>query len=148
VSAQALGEKANKLHLDGYNCSQAVLLVLYEYMYPEEKNPIIPKIASGFGGGLGRCGNVCGALTGAIMATGLKYGANEINQQKKLETYARIQVLLKQFQKEHGNLMCRDLIKYDLTNPEQLAKAVKEKVFETQCSRFIKAAIRDFLALE
>jgi C_GCAxxG_C_C family probable redox protein len=148
MSAQALGEKANKLHLDGYNCAQAVLLVLYEHMNPEEKNPIIPKIASGFGGGLGRCGNVCGALTGAIMAAGLKYGANEINQQKKLETYAKTQVLFNKFQKEHGSVMCRDLIQYDLTNPEQLAKAAKENVFETHCSRFIKAVIKDFLALE
>ena len=98
MSAEALGEKANKLHLDGYNCAQAVLLTLYEHMNPQEKNPVIPKIATGFGGGMGRCGSVCGALTGAFMAVGLKYGANEIDQQKKAEAYAKTQTLFKQFQ--------------------------------------------------
>jgi C_GCAxxG_C_C family probable redox protein len=148
VSAESLGEKANRLHLDGYNCSQAVLLVLYEYLYPNEQNPVIPKVAAGFGGGMGRCGSVCGALTGAIMAVGLKYGANENNPQKKLETYAKTQALFKQFQKEHGSVMCRDLIHLDLSNPQQLEKAKQEKVFETQCSRLIKAVVKDFLALE
>jgi C_GCAxxG_C_C family probable redox protein len=68
LSAQTLGEKAAKRHIDGYNCAQAVLLTLYEHMNPQETNPVIPKVATGFGGGMGRCGNVCGDLTGAIMA--------------------------------------------------------------------------------
>lgn len=148
MSAEALGESANKLHLDGYNCAQAVLIVLYEYMNPQEKNPVIPKIATGFGGGLGRCGSVCGALTGAIMAVGLKYGANEIDQQKKQETYDKTQVLFKQFQQKHGSIMCSDLIRLDLLKPDQLVKAKKEKVFETQCSSLIKSVVKDFLALE
>jgi C_GCAxxG_C_C family probable redox protein len=148
MSAEALDKRANKLHLDGYNCAQAVLLVLYEHMNPQEKNPVIPKIATGFGGGLGRCGSVCGALTGAIMAVSLKYGANEINQQKKQETYEKTQTIIKQFQQEHGSLMCRDLLHLDLSNPDHLIKAKQENVFETRCSGLIKAVVKDFLALE
>jgi hypothetical protein len=59
MSAETLGEKASQLHLQGYNCAQAVLLVLYEHMNPDGKKEIVPKIATGFGGGIGRCGNVC-----------------------------------------------------------------------------------------
>ncbi len=148
MSAEALGEKAHQLHLEGYNCAQAVLLTLNEHMNPEEKNPVIPKIASGFGGGMGRCGSVCGALTGAIMAIGLKYGANEIDPKKKAEANEKTQILFKQFQQAHGSVMCKDLLRYDLGKPEQFAMAKKDKVFETHCSRLIKAVVKDFLALE
>jgi C_GCAxxG_C_C family probable redox protein len=148
MSAKGLDEKANKLHLDGYNCAQAVLLTLYEHMNPKEANPVIPKIATGFGGGMGRCGNVCGALTGAIMAVGLKYGSNQIDNQKKLDAYAKTQTLFKQFEKQHGSVYCRDLIKCDLSTPEGLAKAKQERVFEKVCSLFIKSAVEDFFALE
>jgi C_GCAxxG_C_C family probable redox protein len=148
LSAQALGEKAAKRHLDGYNCAQAVLLTLYEYMNPGEKNVAVPKIASGFGGGMGRCGNVCGALTGAFMAVGLKYGANEVNPEKKADAYLKTQTLLKLFEKQHGSIMCRDLIKCDLSTPEGFAKAKQQDVFEKVCSVLIKSAVADFLALE
>jgi C_GCAxxG_C_C family probable redox protein len=148
MSAEVLGEEANQLHLNGYNCAQAVLMVLYEHMNPEDKNQIIPKVAAGFGGGMGRCGSVCGALTGAIMAVGLKFGANEIDPKKKAEANAKTQTLFKKFQQRHGSVMCRDLIHYDLSNPEQLAKVQKEKLFETHCSLFIKSVVNDFLVLE
>ncbi|XHH08513.1 MAG: C-GCAxxG-C-C family protein [Candidatus Bathyarchaeia archaeon] len=146
--AEVLCEKANKRHLDGYNCAQAVLLTLYEYINPEEKNVVIPKIATGFGGGLGRCGCVCGALTGAVMAVGLKFGANEIDQEKKADSYAKTQRLFKQFEKRHGSVMCRDLIGCDLSTPEGFAKAKGEGLFEKVCSKFIKSVIQDFLELE
>lgn len=144
----SLGGKADKLHLDGYNCAQAVLLTLYQHMNPQENNQVIPKIATGFGGGMGRCGSVCGALTGAVMAAGLKYGSNQIDNQKKLEVYAKTQTLFKQFEKQYGTVNCRDLIGCDLSTPEGLAKAKQEGVFEKVCSKFIKSAVEAFLALE
>jgi hypothetical protein len=70
-----LCEKAVKRFLDGYNCAQSVLLTMFEFWNGE--NALIPKIATGFGGGIGRCGSVCGALTGGVMALGVKYGTNE-----------------------------------------------------------------------
>ena len=70
-------EQANTHYQSGYSCAQSVLLTLYEYIGPDGKNDLIPKIASGFGGGIGRCGSVCGALTGSIMAVGIKYGSND-----------------------------------------------------------------------
>lgn len=148
MSAEVLGEKAVKLHLDGYNCAQAVLLTLYEHMNPQEKNPVIPKIATGFGGGMGRCGNVCGALTGAIMAVGLKYGANEIDPQKKADTYQKTAALFKQFEQQHGSVMCSDLTGCDLSTLEGFNKAKQQGVFETVCSKLIKSAIQDFFGFE
>ena len=148
MSTQVLGEKAAAYHRDGYNCAQAVLLTLYDHMYPNAKNDVIPKIATGFGGGIGRCGSVCGALTGAIMAVSLKYGANEINAEKKADVYAKAQALYRQFEKQHGSVLCSELIKLDLSTPEGMAKAKHADVFEVVCAKLIKSVIADFFALQ
>jgi C_GCAxxG_C_C family probable redox protein len=148
MSAEALGEKASQLHLKGYNCAQAVLLVLYEHMYPEVKNDAIPKIATGLGGGIGRCGATCGALTGAVLAVGLKYGANEINQEAKALAYVKASALFRKFEAEHCSVNCRSLIKLDISTSEGLAKAKEQKAFEVVCGKLIKSVIKDFLQLD
>ncbi len=61
---------------------------MYEHIEPEGKNELVPKIAGGFGGGIGRCGSVCGALTGSIMAVGIKYASNETGVEKRAKAYA------------------------------------------------------------
>ncbi len=148
MSTQVLGEKAAAYHREGYNCAQAVLLTLYDHMYLNAKNDAIPKIATGFGGGIGRCGSVCGALTGAIMAISLKYGANEINAEKKANAYAKTRALYRQFEKQHGSVMCSELVKLDLSTSQGMAKAKQADVFETVCAKLIKSVIADFFALE
>ena len=110
-----LCEKAVKRFLDGYNCAQSVLLTMFEFWNGE--NALIPKIATGFGGGIGRCGSVCGALTGGVMALGVKYGTNEPSSEKRLEAYEKAQELYKQFEELHGSVLCRELIGYNLSNP-------------------------------
>jgi C_GCAxxG_C_C family probable redox protein len=62
---------------------KSVLLALYEHMEPEHKNELISKIAAGFGGGIGRCGSVCGALTGSIIAIGIKDAPNQTGVEKR-----------------------------------------------------------------
>ena len=82
LTSEEIAENGVKYFNNGYNCAQSVLFALYDQINPNIKNDFIPKIASGFGGGIGRCGSVCGALTGSIMAVGLKYGSNEANREK------------------------------------------------------------------
>jgi C_GCAxxG_C_C family probable redox protein len=147
-TTQTLAKQAITHFQSGYNCAQSVLLTLYEYIEPEGKNELIPKIASGFGGGIGRCGSVCGALTGSIMAVGIKHGSNDTGVEKRAKVYANAKTLYKQFEKHHNTVFCRDLIKLDLSNPEEAAKARQEKVFEKVCANLIKSAIENFLELE
>ncbi|MCW4055801.1 MAG: C-GCAxxG-C-C family protein, partial [Candidatus Bathyarchaeota archaeon] len=71
---QTLPDKAAIYFRGGYNCAQSVLLAMQEHY--GTKSDVIPKIASAFGGGVGRCGSVCGALTGAVMTIGMKHGTN------------------------------------------------------------------------
>ena len=147
-SNQNLIQKALAKFQSGYNCTQSVLLTLYGHMMPEGENELIPKIGSGFGGGIGLCGSVCGSLTGSIMAVGIKYGSNEAGEEKNLKAYAKANELYHQFEKQHGSVLCRELIKYDLSKPEQVAKARQEGVFEKVCVKFVKTAIEDYLEIE
>jgi C_GCAxxG_C_C family probable redox protein len=146
--SQAVADQAIAHYKNGYNCAQSVLLALYFHMDLSGENALIPKIAAGFGGGIGRCGSVCGALTGSIMAVGIKNAPNEPGIEKRAQTYAHAKALYKQFEKEQGTVFCRDLIKYDLSNPEQAAKFRQEKIQEKVCYKLIKAAVENFLALE
>lgn len=140
-----LSKKAVKHFLDGYNCAQSVLLTMFEHW--KGKNTLIPKIATGFGGGIGRCGSVCGALTGGVMAIGAKYGTNEPSAKKRLQCYKLSQELFKRFELRHGTVFCKELIHYDLSNPEELERAHKAKAFEEECTNFIRTSIEILLDL-
>jgi C_GCAxxG_C_C family probable redox protein len=147
-SSQALDEKAVKHFQGGFNCAQSVLMTLYEHLEPTGENELVPKIAAGFGGGIGRCGSVCGALTGSIMAVGIKYASKEESIEKRAQTYANARALYRKFEAQHGTVFCRDLIKYDLSNPQEAAKARQEGVFEKVCAKLVKSAIDNFCELE
>jgi C_GCAxxG_C_C family probable redox protein len=140
-----LCEKAVKRFLEGYNCAQSVLLTMFEYWNGE--NELIPKIATAFGGGIGRCGSVCGALTGGIMALGIKYGTNEPSLEKRLEAYKKAQEFYKRFEEHHGSVLCQELIGYNLSNPKELEEAYKAKIFEEKCANFVRSAVEILLKL-
>jgi C_GCAxxG_C_C family probable redox protein len=138
-------EKAARYFSEGYNCAQSVLLTMYEYW--NGKNELIPKIATAFGGGIGRCGSVCGALTGGVMALGIKYGTNEPSLEKRLKAYEFAQEFYKQFETKHGSVLCRELIGYDLSNPKELEKVQKTKVYEEKCANFVRTAVEILISL-
>jgi len=141
-----LGEDAVRRFDEGYNCAQSVLLTMSEYW--NIKSDLIPKIATGFGGGIGRCGSVCGALAGGIMSIGIKYGTNEPSAEKRQKCYDLAKKLYKQFEQQYGSVLCRELIGYDLSNPEGLKSARKTKVFEEKCSGFIRAVVNILVNLD
>jgi C_GCAxxG_C_C family probable redox protein len=118
---------------------------MFEYWNGE--NELIPKIATAFGGGIGRCGSVCGALTGGVMALGIKYGTNEPSLEKLLEAYKKAQEFYKQFERQHGSVLCREIIGYNLSDPKELDEALKARIFEEKCANFVKNAVEILLKL-
>jgi len=140
-----LSEKAVSYFNEGYNCAQSVLLAMSEHW--KCKNELVPKIATGFGGGIGRCGSVCGALTGGVMAIGIKYGTNEPSVEKRLKSYELAQTLYERFEKRHASVLCRELIGYTLFNAAELEKARREKVFEKKCSKLVGTVVEILLEL-
>ncbi|MGB9713792.1 MAG: C-GCAxxG-C-C family protein [Candidatus Bathyarchaeales archaeon] len=134
-----LCEKAVKRFLEGYNCAQSVLSTMCEFW--NIKSELVPKIATPFGGGIGLRGSVCGALTGGVMAIGIKHGANEPSAKKHLKAYELAGVVYTEFQKRHGTVLCRELIGYNLSDPKDLEKAGKAGVFEKKCVGFVKTMV-------
>ena len=141
-----LSENAVECFQEGYNCAQSVLLTMFQH-WNSGGSGLIPKIATGFGGGIGRCGSVCGALAGGVMALGVKCGTNEPLLDERLKSYELAQKLYKQFEKHHGSVFCRELIGYDLSNPRELEEARKANVFREKCDNFIRKTVETLMEL-
>lgn len=125
---------------NSFNCSQSVLGAFCEDLGLDRETGL--KIACGFGSGMGCTGETCGAVTGAVMAIGLKYGQSEPGHtEDKLKTYALVSEFAKRFAEAYGSLKCTDLIGYDLTCPEQVALAREKGIFKTVCPQLVKKAV-------
>ncbi len=105
----------------GYNCSQAIVLAFAD-MLPVDKTLLL-RLASSFGGGMGRLREVCGSVSGMFMIAGLLYGYDGPETgQIKAEHYAGIQELAKRFEEKHGTIICREMlglsVRHDVPTPE------------------------------
>ena len=123
-------ELAKDLFNQGYNCSQAVLVAFEDEIGLDLETCL--KIASSFGGGMGRLREVCGAVSGMFMVAGLKYGYTDPkDHMEKTEHYKRIQQLAKQFEEANGSIVCRELlglsVKADVPVPEKRTEQYYKK---------------------
>ena len=132
-------EKALDVFSGNFNCSQAVLSPFAEELGIEKE--IYLKVATAFGGGM-RKGEVCGAVTGALMGLGLNYGHYENdNLVSKDKAYALTKEFMKSFEEKNGSVICKNLLGYDLSNEEEL-KIIKEKgLFKSVCPKAIESAV-------
>lgn len=132
-----LADKAVEYHKSGYNCSQAVIAA-YAPALGLEKDKAL-QIAAGFGGGM-RMGGACGALTGAFMVLGMKYGATEASdQESKANTYKIIQKATEKFNTRFSSANCIDLLGYDLGAEGGFEQAKKAGAL-ANCNDYIRAA--------
>jgi C_GCAxxG_C_C family probable redox protein len=137
--ARAIRAEAVSYFKEGYNCAQSVLLTMQKFWNVEK--PLEPKVASAFGGGIGRRGSLCGALTGGVIAIGSKYGSNNPVVEERENAYSLALEFYNRFTKECGSVLCRDLIGYDLTDPEELEKARNSNVSMEKCVHFVEKAV-------
>jgi C_GCAxxG_C_C family probable redox protein len=103
------GERARELFLKGYNCAQAVACAFCDVtgLTMEES----ARMASSFGGGLGRLREVCGAVSGAAMVLGMAEGyADPKDAQAKKDHYARVRDFAARFREANGSIVCRELL--------------------------------------
>jgi len=102
-------EVAMAKFLAGYNCAQSVLYAYGPDLGLDGETAL--KVATGLGAGMGRRGEVCGALTGGILALGLKYGrGGQQDRSATEETYQKTLELMARFEKRHGSCFCRVLL--------------------------------------
>lgn len=124
-------EKAQQLFKQGYNCSQAVIGAFADEIGMDFETAV--KIASSFGGGMGRLREVCGAVSGMFMVLGLKYGYSSPNDHTiKTEHYARIQETAKQFVDKNGSLICRDLLKNQTVDSSHIPSERNENYYKAR----------------
>lgn len=102
-------EKAKAYFEQGYNCAQAVTLAFAEEMGLDMDSAA--KLASSFGGGLGRLREVCGCVSGMALAAGAIFGYSDPKaREEKADHYARIQKLAEDFKEKNGSIICRELL--------------------------------------
>lgn len=132
-------EKALELFFNNFNCSQAVLTSFAPDFGINEELAL--KLGTSFGGGA-RNAEMCGAVSGALMALGLRYGHYQAdNNEQKSRAYAIAVDFTKRFKETNGSIVCRDLLGYDLTKPEEMACIKEKNLFAVICPKMIKSAV-------
>jgi C_GCAxxG_C_C family probable redox protein len=127
---------AVKRFLEGNACSQAVLSQYCELFDLDQTSAL--KIASGFGAGM-QMGKTCGAVTGAYMVLGLKFGTEESGRSDgRKDVYRAVVELTRKFEERNGTTDCRDLLGCDISTAEGSQIAKEKKLFTTVCPRFVK----------
>ncbi len=119
-----------------FSCSQSVFSTLAPDLGMNEETAL--KISSAFGGGMMRHGEVCGAVTGALMSLGLKFGSATPNNEEEIREAS--QELMRQFKETNGSLLCRELLGYHLLMPEEREKAKESGVFNSLCPLLVQNA--------
>ena len=133
----------------GYNCAQAVSTTYgLQYGVPEET---IARMASPFGGGIARTDNICGAVAGAVMVLGLKYGpknASETDAKKKAG--AMTNEFIQEHTRRYGAVSCTGLLGYNMSVPGERDEAVANNAF-SKCGDVVmntSKLLEEFLARE
>ncbi|HRV88049.1 MAG TPA: C-GCAxxG-C-C family protein [Prolixibacteraceae bacterium] len=137
------GEKQEKaLHWfdHGFNCAQSVFAAFAPACGVSVDDAL--RVATPFGGGIGKQQLVCGAVTGALMALGTRFGkASEDDDERKQHTYALTREFCAEFIRRHGSLQCRELLLgLDMNDPIQNARIKKLGLTESHCNRFVTDA--------
>lgn len=132
-------EKAMKIFGDKFNCSQAVLGAFAEELgMPEEQ---AMQVALCFSAGA-RKGEVCGAVSGAIMVLGLKYGqVGDDEAGNKAIAYEKTNEFMERFKRENGSYICKEILGCDVSTDEGRAYAKENNSFNEICPRMVKSAV-------
>ena len=138
---------AADLFLEGFNCAQAVAVAFCDVTGMDQKEAA--KLASPFGGGMGRMREVCGAVSGMFMVLGFLYGYdNSDAASKKKELYKQVQELAERFKQENGSIICREILKNPPSDPTPSPRTA-EYYAKRPCARMVMTAAKlmdDFIA--
>lgn len=135
--SEAVG-KVIKYVGQGFLCVEAVLKTLADAK--GVKSEFIPAISTGMGAGIARTGQICGAVTGAILGLGLWFGRNEpVISVRKPYWYSRL--FIESWIESQCKTTCSGLLDLDLDNPEDMAVFQEKNYWETKCEKYIINAV-------
>lgn len=132
-------EEAIECFSGNCNCCQSIILT-YGPKFGLEKETGI-RLGTGFAGGLARQGEVCGAVTGAIIVIGLAQGmTDEDDLEDRDKTYELVNQFIKKFKEKNQSIICRELLECDLSTSEGRNEAKEKGLFETHCPNYVRNA--------
>lgn len=133
-------EHALALFKEGFCCSQSVIMPYIEQWGLDRESFL--KLTDAFGGGIGGMAGICGAVSGAIMVIGLKYGRTQSNDtEAKQKTRTLVKEFVKRYKDRYGFIECKHLLGEDLSTDEGMAIAKEKGLFGSKCPRLIEDAI-------
>ncbi len=134
-------EQAISKFTGGYNCAQSVFYAFCEDLGVDQDTAL--KVACGFGAGMGRKGEVCGAVTGGIMALGVKYGRGEKEDRAVTDAaYVKVRELMDQFASRNGTCICRQLLHgCDLTTEDGQKYFKENDLLNKSCKPCVQSAV-------
>ncbi len=103
-----MSKGAEEYFLEGRGCAQSVLASCAERVGLDGKTAL--KISAPFGGGVGRMRHICGALSGALMAAGLRFADEDASKEKKEKIYALTRKIADEFKSRNGSIMCAEIL--------------------------------------
>ena len=131
-------DKAVEIFKEGFSCSMAVLAA-YSEQFGLDKNLAL-KVSSGFGGGM-HLDQTCGAVTGAFMVLGLKYGRTRADDlEAKMKVAKLTNEFAKKFRTRHVSIRCTDLMGCNISTEKGFEEAKKKDLFKTLCPKYVKTA--------
>ncbi len=136
--------RARELFTSGMFCAESVLQAVAESQGCA--SPLIPRIATGLCAGCSRTGNLCGALTGGMLAISLVHG-RDCPDDSRDACYSRVQALANAFQETFGAVNCAELLGYRLDDEEQLRKVRELGLIQSRCLGFTEQTVRLVLDL-
>jgi C_GCAxxG_C_C family probable redox protein len=140
MDSEQVAENVLSHFRDGFNCAESVILAMQEAY--GLRSELIPKVATPFGAGIGRRGSVCGALTGGVMALGLRYGRMTPDSQARERPYRLALELYNRFKEQFGTVLCIELTGCDLTIEEG-----RRKHNRAECEKYVSGTVLTLLTL-
>ena len=124
-----------KMFGEGFDCSQIVLSSVCDELGISREEAL--KIAACFGGGMWH-GETCGCVIGALIALGIKYAPTKENAHEKKEELLKLKAKFEEeFCKENKSCICKEILGYNLSIPEEMEKIGEEKLLETKCPKVV-----------
>ena len=132
-------EKALNYFEDKFHCSQSVLAAFADECGLTEEQAL--KLGACFGGGM-RHGEVCGAVTGALMVLGMLYGQCDASDlESRMRANKVNDEMMKRFREKNGTYICNDLLGCDISTPQGVQHALDNKLFVEFCPKMVESAV-------
>ncbi len=139
TSSQAAAERSGEFFQSGHCCAESVIMALAEVQ--DIDSDLIPRIATGFCGGIAQTSGLCGAVSGAVMGINLNLGRQTPDREKKAECYAAVQEFIRTFKGQFGSTNCQTLSGCDLST-EEGQQTFKDKNVAETCTEYVQEAAR------